>query len=156
MVSVFQGWAEMIEGNGRCCGRGSCLLWLPSFPVLPLYIFQLQMGEDNGEHKYQFIPLSQTQTQSSPCRLHFQIALPQVPNCLGHTLPMRVNHRLKECGSRAALCLRGESTALIIPDPKEMFPPTNTCLSTRVTPCPQERSQQLLNENLSPAEQLRI
>lgn len=38
-VSVIQGWAEMSEGGGRCCDWGSCLLWLPSFPVLPLYIF---------------------------------------------------------------------------------------------------------------------
>lgn len=63
LVSVFQGRAEMSEGGGRCCGRGSCLPWLPSFPVLPLYIFQLQMGGDNGEHKHIFTPLSQTQTK---------------------------------------------------------------------------------------------
>lgn len=54
LVSVFQGWAETIEGNGRCCGRRSCLFWLPSFPVLPLYIFQLTRGIYFGKSHLHF------------------------------------------------------------------------------------------------------
>lgn len=35
--------------GGRFCGRGSCTLRLPSFPVLPLDIFQLPRGIHFGE-----------------------------------------------------------------------------------------------------------
>lgn len=37
------------EGGGMCRGWGSCLLRLPSFPVLPLYIFKLPRGIHLGK-----------------------------------------------------------------------------------------------------------
>lgn len=61
-VSVFQGWAEVSEGVGGSVGGGAARSG-PSFPVLPLYIFQLRTGGDNGEHKHIFTPLSQARTQ---------------------------------------------------------------------------------------------
>ena len=95
LVSVFRGRAETGEGSGKCCGWGSCLLWLPSVPVLPLYIFQLQRGDngDNGEHEHIFTPLSRVQTQAPQLPL-FRIALPATPSPTlpGWTLPpMKMN-----------------------------------------------------------------
>lgn len=53
-VSVFQGWAEVSEGVGGSVGGGAARSG-PSFPVLPLYIFQLPRGIHFGEcHLYFF------------------------------------------------------------------------------------------------------
>lgn len=50
ILSVFQGRLRVAsEGGGMCRGWGSCLLRLPSFPVLPLYIFQLPRGLHLGK-----------------------------------------------------------------------------------------------------------
>lgn len=106
--------------------EGSCLLWLPSFPVLPLYVFQLQW-ERTMESTNTNLFLKPR--PKAPLLPPFPDSSPQAPPALGHTCPRGRTTVLRNVsGSRAALCLRGVSAALIIPDPKEMFPPTNTCL----------------------------
>lgn len=76
--------------------EGSCLPRCPSLPVLPLYIFQLQTGGDNGEHKHIYSSES-SPDPSSPCCLHFRIVFPPTPPAtLGHALDLWSLGVLKE------------------------------------------------------------